>query len=201
MLSLGIWQINRGIYKQTLATNSQKDLSIDSALTAINQYNGIKVSGEFTCAGNKILLVDLQHCKTQIGYHALLACTHNKHQLLVNLGWLATDQLNKLTKYQSQNLKLKLTGYLVRIQHNPFIKQTKSQPNFPQIVQGVEIKFLNEILHTNLKPIMLKTTSHTGLVQNWGINKISATRHYIYAAQWFIFALIAGGMFIYINRK
>jgi cytochrome oxidase assembly protein ShyY1 len=203
MATLCIWQFKKGQYKKIMTQNYNVEQSFEKTLKNINTLNLSKVKVQTKlCNGNKLLLIDLQRYNNTLGYHVLLPCElHNNKNLLINLGWINSPQ--QTISYQKKFHNLVFTGYLKKVQHNPFIKQVESKNTFPKIVQGLEIDFINKIIDTKFeKAVLLLEEKHPlGFAKQWNLKTISWQRHYFYAAQWLVFALISLIMFIYVNTE
>lgn len=204
MLALCVWQINRGNYKKTIINNQAIALKFNNVINNITKLNSALITDEFNCNGKKILLKDLQKYNNKTGYHVIMPCSINNNNILVNLGFIEKNKLQELKPYQKQFKRIKLKGYLRIVQNNPFIKQIQhKQIIFPFIMQGVQINYINKITQIPNKPVILLISENYnfGFQKNWQLYSLSPKKHYFYALQWFLFALISVIIFIYANLE
>jgi surfeit locus 1 family protein len=206
MLKLGFWQIDRGLYKQKNHYQFAKNAPAIDIKKIINKNkitNFTKIKALASCDKKKLLLVDLKRNQGKIGFHALMPCKIKSSEmiLLVNLGWVKKANIGDLQLKRPT----KLVGKIKTLQHNPFVLQNKAVDlgSFPVVMQGTEKTYIEKILKQKILPftLLLDDKEKIGFVKNWQINIISAKRHFFYAAQWFLFAIIAAMMFLYVNTS
>lgn len=204
MLFLGVWQINRGLYKQSFFAKLNENSSyipIEQALKPpIQNFN--KVVANVKCDKHKVFLVDLQRYKKKLGYHVVIPCfiKSSENILLVNLGWVENIQgidKNKIPKNKQVYGKIKV------LEHNPFVHQIKQKITYPLIVQGTEKNYFAKILQNKVMPtiLLLDKNNDIGFYREWHSDILPASRHFFYALQWFLFAIISASMFIYLNLR
>jgi surfeit locus 1 family protein len=71
------------------------------------------------------------------------------------------------------------------------------------IIETLNIAMMSEFLHKSLYPFIIRQSSDSpgGYICDWSIVASMPERHIGYAIQWFLFACIAGILFVVLNVK
>lgn len=207
---LGFWQLHRADEKKQmlLAHHSLRQQvptvwEINDALPA--QYKQIRIQGQFL---SQTLLLDNQHHHHQFGYHVIspLALA-NGEVLLIDRGWLAGD----VTRQTLPAIQIP-TG-LTTLHGSAYYPSEKNwrlgkifekeQANLV-VVELLDTKLIGQFLHKSVYPFIIrldKADNLLGYVREWPTVAMSPQRHYAYALQWFVMALVVFIIFIALNTK
>jgi surfeit locus 1 family protein len=210
MASLGHWQLNRAAEKSALLNHYQlslhqqpKTLTTVIQNSALRQYTPIQSTGIFDWA--HMILLDHQYHNHKLGYHVVVPFKADAQldPVLVNLGWV--EHGYDLSKLSRKTQPAHIAGHVYLVSPNPFITQPvpKSARNFPMIIQGLELKALSSTLGQHFQPfiVLLDAKAPFGFIRDWKPLLLSPSRHVFYAVQWFLFAALAFGIFLYLHTQ
>jgi cytochrome oxidase assembly protein ShyY1 len=215
MVRLGIWQLDRAAGKQTLLDQFSRALearpmtlhSDDAALEG--EFRHVLVSGYFD-AGRQLLLDNQSHEHVP-GYRVWTPLKRDDGQLvMVDRGWLASGgqrrQLPDLSLLQTHQ-RVTVSGYW-RQWPRPGLRlgpeDCLSSTVWPRLVQYPTYEEVSclypEALANGL--LLMDAGLPEGYLRQWtAAPELSPDKHYLYAAQWFIFSATLIVLFIVINLK
>ncbi len=207
LLSLGFWQLGRMDEKQDIidamaAGNSGEALVLGS-IDRPYDYSRFKVRGKFLPEFS--ILLEHQMHNGQVGYHVLtpLAIPGDESWLLVNRGWVSTD--NVLKSREPSDKTLDLSGLVYYPSENRFILgENFSKTSAGQIkIQRMDFAVLEQTLHHSLYPfvLLLDPQAPAGFVRDWEIKTMPPSKHLGYAVQWFALAGTLLALYIILNLK
>ena len=219
LLRLGVWQIERAQFKETLAEQAQENAArspllahevIEESRTVSWHFRRARVVGRFD--PERQYLLDNRTYDGRAGYYVLSVFQYGSHHLLVNRGWVPVGlDRNVLPDVRIDDRQVTLTGYLAALPASGLILGDSgyAQATWPKVVQVVEPNSMARQLGFALLPgvLLLDPTNPACLRCRWVVAEgISAERHRGYAVQWFALAaalvlLLAVASFIGIRRS
>ena len=213
--ALGVWQLDRAAYKETVLSHFDRAASAPmeslAAVTAERQrdaYPHVEVSGVLDAS--RLYLLDDQMRSGRLGVMVFVpfAPADSARTLLVNLGFLAkmggdTTQVPDLPPIPQGAVTLTgiyapppLTG--LKLGGNPLPREK----TWPKLVTFIDVPEIATDLHTQVYPHVLLTDPdpHSAYIRSWTANVMPPARHRAYALQWFSFALAAIVMFFVLHH-
>jgi surfeit locus 1 family protein len=209
---LGIWQWHRGDYnsaqRQAFARSDVPAIETTATtLERLPRFTRVAVGGVFD-AEHQFLLDNISHLGAP-GYEVLSVLQlADGSRLLVNRGWVPfsgfREQLPdvKLVADGAQRISGRLSvlpvagiaaGQLPPSMDGAWPRVT-SFPSLAQLQQALGATLLAPVL-------LLDADSGPGYLRDWQPPGIPPARNYSYAVQWWLFALLALGLFIGLNLK
>ena len=213
--ALGVWQLRRAAYKETVLTRfhraaSAPFTSLGSAVTGQHPdtYPHVKVTGELD--GKRVYFLDDQMRAGRLGVMVFVPFLPegSLHTLLVNLGFLAkmgpdSTTLPDLPPIPDHHVTL--TGIYappplpgLKLGGNPL----QREKTWPKLVTWIDPHAIAADLHTQVYPrvLLLDPDPHSAYLRIWTANVMPPARHRAYALQWFSFAVAAIVMFFVLHR-
>ncbi|MEO8308082.1 MAG: SURF1 family protein [Pseudomonadota bacterium] len=211
-IALGFWQWHRGEHRrdvwQQFARSDVEAIEANAAsLQELPLYTRVRVSGQFDTA-RQILLDNISR-QGQPGYEVLAVLRlADGSALLVNRGWLQfsgyRDRLPDVA-FEATG-ESRLTGRLSTLPV-PGMAAGRQAPAlsgpWPRVTSFPQRADIEAALGEKLLPplLLLDADSGPGYVRTWQAPGISPDRNFNYAFQWWLFALLALGLFIGLNLK
>jgi surfeit locus 1 family protein len=221
--ALGIWQIERAHYKERLAAAqiaaqqagpgvlhiaraAAKGNARNAELTYGRQY---RATGHFDAAHQ--VLMDNQVNGTQVGFRVWTPLIlENGIRIMVDRGWVPMPEAGRqhLPDPSAPAGQLTVSGFW-RTFPQPGIRtrsaaECAARPwpralNFPNAAT-VRCQYGAPVANGLL---LLNPAASYGFVRDWDGDQIvvSPLRHYIYASQWFLMAVICFGIFLFVNTR
>jgi surfeit locus 1 family protein len=210
-IALGIWQLERADYKESVQLKFEQRLSEpyqefrpELGLADI-EYRKLIVNGRFDNAHN--ILIDNQIHRGKAGYHVLtpLHLSAGDHIILVNRGWAAWG----VSRDSSPPIPAATsTGGVVGIANFPTEPAMRMggielSEHWPQLFRYVDIEALREQFSDRLLPVVLwlAPEQEGNYVRVWNPVWMSPEKSRAYATQWFAFALLALVFFVILNLR
>lgn len=209
LIRLGFWQLQRADEKtQMLAANSKfakQDPKLwGTSQTLPTQYQSIIVSGQYLPF---VILHDNQHYKHQFGFHALSPfLLANGKIVLVDRGWLAGSATRQsLPKVEPLSKSTSVTGQVYFPSEKnwllgPIVE--KEEKNLV-LVELIDTQVLSQLLHKPVYPFIIRLGQREdgGFIREWPVVAMTPQRHYAYALQWFVMAMVGSILLIALNIK
>jgi surfeit locus 1 family protein len=209
---LGFWQWHRGEYRsaqwQAFARADVPAVEADAAaLQQLPRFSHVVVTGEFDLQ-RQFLLDNISHAGAP-GYEVLSVLRlAGGSSLLVNRGWVPfsgfREKLPDVTlaaggaQRISGRLSILPVAGMAAGQQAPSAEGTwprlTSFPTHEQLQQVLGAPLLAPVL-------LLDADSGAGYLRDWQPPGIAPERNYSYAVQWWLFALLALGLFTGLNLK
>ena len=213
-VELGFWQLRRADESQAqLATRNEREhlASLDLNRLAAERMDSLlwrsaTVSGRWQAV--PVLLLDNQMTAGRVGYlvFGLLRPQGCSCALLVNRGWVdAGPERGTIPELGRLPHAATLHGRLAPLPPGG-VGVRNDVEHFPgglMRVQRLELASIPLEPGIRLLPVTLRLDpeSPDGFVRNWAPPANKTDRHLAYALQWFIFALIAAGLYGFLNLK
>lgn len=221
--ALGVWQIERAHYKERLAAAQiaardagPSDLTIEHAASAGEARNPtLKYGGRYHVSGHydgvhQLLLSD-QLNGTQVGYRVWTPLVlENGIRVMIDRGWVAKSQQGHgpIPDPAAPAGDVTVSGFWRtfpqpglgaddsgQCEHNDWPRAL----NFPGAAT-VRCQYRQPVANGLL---LLDPEAAGGFKRDWDeeVQIASPVRHYLYAGQWFLMALIALGIFLIVNSR
>lgn len=209
---LGIWQLDRAAERQEILAAYEKKISSprlelnNNNLEDVESYQRVSLRGQSDGA-HQIILDNKIH-KGKAGFHVLLPVKMNASEkwILVNRGWvplgmsrsdLPDISIDKSIQHFTGVIKLPLGDEFTIGDGNVWTS------DWPQLIQWLDVKEAAIHLDYDLVPyILLQSVEDKGAyVRDWKMIASSPEKSISYAVQWFSFAIILCGLFLFLNYK
>ncbi|HEX7382342.1 MAG TPA: SURF1 family protein [Nevskiaceae bacterium] len=214
--ALGVWQVHRASYKQTVLVRFHRaaDASLVPLATAVadphrGDYPHVRVRGQLD--GHRTYLLDDQMRDNMLGVMVFVPFRPSgaHTSVLVNLGFLPNrgpdaTRLPALPPIPAGTVTL--TGIYapppppgLKLGGNPLIHET----TWPKLVTWISTRQIADDLHTSILPhvLLLDPDPHSAYLRIWNANiSMTPSRHMAYAFQWFTFAFVTVLVFLVLHR-
>ena len=208
VLSLGVWQLDRGYNKKELENTflerqSQpvKEIKYNTFLES-DLYRNVVLEGRYL---ENIFLLDNKIYNGKPGLKVFSPFeTTNNSLVLVSRGWVELENRSDLPMIKSSKNILKIQGVL-RPESKDFVLENEkmNKKNNPILVQTVNLSELSNFLGKPLSPYILELSelSESAFVKTWQPINLSSFRHFGYAVQWFGLAIVLIVGYVFFLRK
>jgi len=190
LMGLGFWQIHRAEEKK----NILQAFAAGQAVTAVYwdgkqseplPFARVKVKGILF---STIFYLDNQFFQHHVGYRVIVPLkVVGGKVLLVDMGWHpANPNRKQLPDVKVKSLKIwQGTVYfpkLSKVELGSFVDQKQGHRI---VVETMDTQKFAEILHLETYPWVLRTQG-----SDWSVVSVTPERHYAYASQWFLMAVV-----------
>ncbi len=208
VLSLGVWQVDRGYNKKELENTflerqSQpvKEIKYNVFLES-DLYRNVVLEGKYL---EKIFFLDNRIHNGKPGLKVFSPFeTINNNLVLVSRGWIELEDRSKLPTIDTSKNVLKIQGVL-RPESQDFVLENEemNNKNNPILLQTVNLSELSNFLGKPLSPYILELSelSESAFVKTWQPINLSSFRHFGYAIQWFGLAVVLIVGYVFFLRK
>ncbi len=176
---------------QTQASQPATPLSASS-----QQYQKVAIKGEI----KHLLLLDNQIYQGSVGWHVLAVVQTEQGIILVNLGW--QSKRSQLIQQNDLPNPIQAQGMLKQPESGFMLQASKNDPNWPRLLQQIQIPLLNEHYGYDLLPFVLYVDTPIATLIPAAVaidNKYPM--HLGYAIQWLLIAGVCVFGFIYFCRQ
>ena len=204
---LGFWQIDRGQEKLAIYnafTDKLKSTPIDYKRfkNRPEQFTQTYVKGNYL--PNMQFLLDNKVFKKVAGYEVITPLIVNGKIILINRGWVNSNNRQSLPDISIENTDEPITGYVYYYNSNFYdLADDNYVSSWPLLIQNIEIQKISKLLNMDVEPyvvIMNEKQENSYEIQN--IQKDNPQlKHYMYAGQWFLFSIIGFIFMIILMRK
>tara|TARA_Y100000992_G_scaffold96244_1_gene62052 strand:- start:868 stop:1575 length:708 start_codon:yes stop_codon:yes gene_type:complete len=208
VLSLGVWQIDRGYKKKELENTflerqSQpvKEIKYNIFVNS-DLYRNVVLEGKYL---DQIFLLDNKIHNGKPGLKVFSPFESiNESLVLVSRGWIEFEDRSNLPMIKTERNVLKIQGIL-RSESKDFILENdnmKKNTN-PILIQTINLDELSNYLGKPLSPYILELSelSKSAFVKTWQPINLSSFRHFGYAVQWFGLGLVLIIGYLFFLRK
>lgn len=210
-VKLAMWQLDRADFKDAikekfesrLATDYQR-FSVTDSLTDID-YRNLILDGEFDV--NRTILVDNKLFEGRAGYDVLtpFILSGSRKVVLVNRGWVALGNSRDILPVIEQPAVLDEVKGIASVPNTEGFRMgaVSLTDSWPQVVPFIDIEAMQESFPDGLLPLVLwLAPDQPGYYQrSWNPVWADPEKSRAYALQWFIFALIAAGLYLFLNLR
>ena len=208
VLSLGVWQIDRGYNKKELENTflerqSQPVKEIKyNTFQKSDLYRNVVLEGRYL---DNTFLLDNRINNGKPGLKVFSPFeTTNSSLVLVSRGWIELKDRSNLPMIKSSKNILKIQGVL-RPESKDFVLENEemNKKNNPILVQTINLSELSNFLGKPLSPYILELSelSESAFVKTWQPINLSSFRHFGYAVQWFGLAIVLIVGYAFFLRK
>ena len=202
---LGFWQLDRAAEKLSIQTDYQNQLSkdyLDLKKVQKNPLRYTKIMAEGTFLEPYFLLDNIVHNK-KAGYLVMSPFLVEDKIIIVNRGWVDNFSRQKFPEILTPESDQQIKGYIkypMRLLELSGVNMTNEKPF---IIQNLNINEISSILKKEIYPfyLNLEINSNHSYIQIKEKTENKYLTHYMYAGQWFLFALIGIIFLILLNRK
>jgi len=209
---LGVWQLDRAEEKQKILTAYEKKIALPSLelnennLADMETYQRVSVHGQ--ADGERQILLDNKIYKGKAGFQVLLPVKIDATDkwILVNRGWVSLGMSrNDLPDISIDKSIQDFTGVIKLPLGDEFTIGDGNvwTSDWPQLIQWLDVKEAAIHLGYDFVPyILLQSEEDKGAyVRDWKMIASSPDKSISYAVQWFSFAIILCGLFLFLNYK
>jgi surfeit locus 1 family protein len=209
--SLGLWQMERAAYKdsieQKFETRLEGDyvrMNIRRALADI-EFRKLELHGNYD--QRRTMLVDNQLYHGRAGYHVLspFELSDSEDIVLVNRGWIAVGNSRERLPAIEPPVTSGIARGIASIPgEDPFrMGQVSLQDSWPQLVPFIDIESMQEKFDGRLLPLILwlgpEQPGH--YAREWNPVWLKPEKSRAYAWQWFAFGAISLILFLVLNLR
>ena len=202
---LGFWQLDRADQKLSIQTDYQNQLSkeyLDLKEVQKNPLRYTKIMAKGTFLEPYFLLDNIVHNK-KAGYLVMSPFLVEDKIIIVNRGWVDNFSRQKFPEILTPESDQQIKGYIkypMRLLELSGVNMTNEKPF---IIQNLNINEISSILKKEIYPfyLNLEINSNHSYIQIKEKPENKYLTHYMYAGQWFLFALIGIIFLILLNRK
>ena len=208
VLSLGVWQLDRGYKKKELENTFLERQSQPVKEIKYNEFENSDLYKNVVLEGKYLDQVFLLDNKIHNGKPGLKVFSPfesiNESLVLVSRGWIEFEDRSNLPMIKTERNALKIQGIL-RYESKDFILENdnmKKNTN-PILVQTINLDELSNYLGKPLSPYILELSelSKSAFVKTWQPINLSSFRHFGYAVQWFGLGLVLIIGYLFFLRK
>ncbi len=200
LVSLGIWQVARGLHKAEIEDLSglsagqvlqNRDMPED-----LSSLDYVRVVLRGTMDHAHAFYLDNRVYRGRVGYEVFVPFTVDQadFSLLVNRGWVAKDRSGQVAEMAIQPSRIReISGHLYHPETGFALGPAFTEPDrWPVTVQYLDFPAQSELLGVDLRPVVLVLDEDApdALQRIWQPYVMDAARHYGYAAQWWGLALV-----------
>jgi len=211
-LALGAWQLRRAEEKQALLDLQQRQLQRpairlqgEETLAELGRYRKVIVTGIWD--PDHQILLDSRTYRGKVGYEVLTPLeTGGGKVILINRGWVPLGGTReRLPDITIERKKVTIRGRTDRFPRMGMQLQGMREPSpgWPSVVQELVPEVLAGRMKKHVLDFQIKMDEDLpdGYVRQWRLDYIKPERHIGYALQWFIFAAIALGLWLWFGFK
>ncbi len=211
-LILGNWQLRRAAEKQALLDLQARQLQLPpirlqgrASLAQLGRYRRVVVTG--TWDPDHQFLLDGRIHRGRAGYEVLTPLQlEGDGVILVNRGWVpASGDRRRLPVVTVVKRRVTVRGRVDRFPQAGMDLAGMRQPTagWPAVVQVLEPRIAAERLERTVADYQIKMDADLpeGYLRDWRMAHVRPERHVGYALQWFSFAAIALGLWIWHGVK
>lgn len=198
LLTLGTWQISRGLQKDSVLSLVQPKLKEYPVLSELPadpadlNYQQARLAGQWDTT--RLFLLENRMNKGQLGYEIITPFQLSGGQtLLINRGWIAQHEADNIPPPQnttvSGTLYLPKKGYTI----GSAIRSAElANDTWPKASLYMDFEAFADALKHPISPLLLVLDEkHTdSLTRIWKAVVILPERHYAYALQWYGLAIV-----------
>lgn len=217
MFSLGLWQLDRAEYKDTLQQKilerrNLPPVNLDTLPESSGQrrYHPVKISGRYDTAHS--FLLDNKIRNGQVGYHVFTPFKVNdKISILVNRGFVAQGASRaQLPKVISSTDKIELTGLLDLEPSRAIVlaNNVHELQQWPVVLQYIDLDEISKILAYPLYDMVLwldkdddESHKQNNFKYDLPVLNLNSAKNNGYAFQWFAMSLALLCIYFYVNTK
>lgn len=210
-IMLGLWQLERADFKESIKAKYESRLKAPyeqfmagDSLVDID-YRKLILEGEFDI--ERTILVDNRVFQGRAGYEVLtpFILSASRQIVLVNRGWVALGNSRAVLPVIQMPKELRRVKGIASVPTTDGFRMGTVSPgdSWPQVVPFVDIGAMQASFSGELLPIVLwLAPEQAGFYQrDWNPVWADPDKSRAYALQWFIFTIIAIGLYLGLNLR
>ena len=208
VLSLGVWQIDRGYKKKELENTFLERQSQPVKEIKYNTFENSDLYRNVVLEGKYLDQIFLLDNKIHNGKPGLKVFSPfesiNESLVLVSRGWIEFEDRSNLPMIKTERNALKIQGILRSESKDFILENDNMKKNInPILVQTINLDELSNYLGKPLSPYILELSelSKSAFVKTWQPINLSSFRHFGYAVQWFGLGLVLIIGYLFFLRK
>ena len=202
---LGLWQIDRADEKLRIQKDFIKQISTDyldakSIGENPTRYTKLFSSGVFV---EPYFLLDNIVFNRKAGYFVISPFLLDNKILLVNRGWVENYSRQRFPKISTPEEKTIIKGYVKYPMQLLELSESNITGSEPYVLQNININQISKILNRDIYSFILTLDENSEYSYQYIAekNENKHFKHYMYAGQWFLFAIIGIVFLTILNRK
>jgi surfeit locus 1 family protein len=200
LLTLGMWQLHRAHFKESLeqtyqARSSDEAVRLSAPVSDPGwlRFRRVRAEGRYD-AQHQVLLDNRVH-QGRAGYevYSPFHIEDTGLWVLVNRGWVPLGRTRaELPDVAVPAGTVAIQGLMDLPPGKTLLLGESETPGWPKVVQRVDLDELSERLGRRLEPAVLLLDAQVpgGFVRRWQLGSSGVARHYSYAVQWFAMAAV-----------
>lgn len=204
-VSLGNWQLGRGdqkLARQALleARGRSDPIELGASREQVDalEWTPVRAAGEWLPA--RTVYLDNKVHQQRVGYRVLtpLRIAGSEAHVLVDRGWIAAGRSrSELPDVSTPAGAVRVEGIAMRPPERFF--ELKAAAPQGRVWQNLDFAAYQTWSKLDLQPVVVLQTSDSGdgLIRQWVPPGSGAERHRAYALQWYAFAAIAAGLYLF----
>ena len=210
-VKLGMWQLDRADFKDLVKGKFESRLEIDYQLFSAGDslvdidYRNLILEGNFDV--NRTILVDNKLFEGRVGYDVLtpFILSGSQKVVLVNRGWVALGDSRDILPVIERPVILNKVKGIASVPNTEGFRMggVSLTDSWPQVVPFTDVDAMQESFQGGLLPLVIwLAPDQPGYYQrSWNPVWADPEKSRAYALQWFIFALIAIGLYFFLNLR
>jgi surfeit locus 1 family protein len=210
-VNLGMWQLDRADFKDAIKAKFETRLVTDykrfsaADSTVDIDYRNLILDGEFDVS--RTILVDNKIFEGRAGYDVLtpFILSGSRKVVLVNRGWVALGDSRDILPVIKKPVVLDEVKGIASLPNTEGFRMgvVSLADSWPQVVPYIDIEAMQESFPDGLLPLVLwLAPDQPGYYQrSWSPVWADPDKSRAYALQWFIFTLIAAGLYLFLNLR
>ena len=197
-ITLGCWQVSRAWLKtdmlERFESHKEAVLTQVSATLDLNlQYRKVTLRGRID--NQHVFLLDNRSYQHELGYEVVVPLTtSNDTTVLVNLGFVAHhNDRTQLPVIKLISGVVTVAGTLYHPKKSVVLSSVEElSTGWPKVIQSLDFSALSQKLGYAVAPyvVMLDKDSLLAYPSDWQPTVMTPARHFGYAVQWFLLALM-----------
>ena len=210
-IALGMWQLDRAALKAAIKHRFESRLAADyrnfdagESLVDI-EFQKLVLRGRYDTS--RSMYLDNQVLRGKAGYHILspFILSGSGNIVLVDRGWVALGSSREALPVIKLPVEMELARGILSIPDIDGFRlgEVSLRGDWPQVIPFIDIDAMQPRFDNRLLPVLLwMAPEQAGHYQRyWNPAWSDPEKSRAYAVQWFSFALIAFGLYIYLNLQ
>tara|TARA_B100000287_G_C20634094_1_gene780992 strand:- start:1098 stop:1721 length:624 start_codon:yes stop_codon:yes gene_type:complete len=193
---LSFWQLDRGNikseqHKNFLSLSKKQPIKIRNLDINLENYTNIEIVGDFIKKPQ--FLLDNIVINRKPGYEIITPLRFKNKIILVNRGWIDNNYRQIVPDINIIDQHSPITGYIYYYKKTFTLNEDVYTKKDSLIIQNIDIKSIEKILNQPVMPyiLIMHENQTNSYIRKKIYKKNPEYKHYMYAGQWLLFAIIA----------